>query len=109
MMSSLGQNPTDAKLRIKVVNNAIDFHHFLDVMTREAADTEAAEGTRDAFEFFDKNVNGSIDRAELRRIMRILGEKIIDEEVEEIFNEADLDGDGNIDYEEFSEMMLSGF
>ena len=33
-------------------------------------------------------------------------EKLTDEEIEQMVNEADLDGDGLIDYEEFVKMML---
>ena len=36
-----------------------------------------------------------------------LGEKLIDEEVDEMIREADIDGDGQINYEEFAKMMMS--
>lgn len=34
-----------------------------------------------------------------------LGEKLSDEEVEQMINEADLDGDGQVNFEEFVKMM----
>jgi len=34
-----------------------------------------------------------------------IGEKLTDEEIEEMINEADIDGDGTINYEEFVFMM----
>ena len=34
-----------------------------------------------------------------------LGEKLSEEEVEEIVKEADVDGDGQVDYEEFLQMF----
>ena len=36
-----------------------------------------------------------------------LGEKLSDEEVEQMINEADLDGDGQVNYEEFVKMMTT--
>ena len=36
---------------------------------------------------------------ELRHIMTTLGEKLTNEEVEEMIKEADIDGDGTINYE----------
>ena len=51
--------------------------------------------------------NGFISAAELRHIMTNLGEKLTDEEVDEMIREADIDGDGQINYEEFVKMMMS--
>lgn len=48
---------------------------------------------------FDKDGNGYISAAELRHVMTNLGEKLTDEEVEEMIKEADIDGDGQVNYE----------
>ena len=37
--------------------------------------------------------------AELRHVMTNLGEKLTDEEVDEMIREADIDGDGQVNYE----------
>ena len=39
--------------------------------------------------------------------MTNLGEKLTDEEVDEMIREADIDGDGQVNYEEFVNMMTS--
>ena len=39
--------------------------------------------------------------------MTNLGEKLTDEEVDEMIREADIDGDGQVNYEEFVTMMTS--
>lgn len=36
-----------------------------------------------------------------------LGESLTDEEVDQMIKEADLDGDGLVNYEEFVKMMLA--
>ena len=56
---------------------------------------------------FDKDGNGYISAAELRHVMTNLGEKLTDEEVDEMIREADIDGDGQVNYEEFVAMMTS--
>ena len=49
----------------------------------------------------------SCSAAELRHVMTNLGEKLTDEEVDEMIREADIDGDGQVNYEEFVTMMTS--
>ena len=51
------------------------------------------------YRVFDKDTNGFISAAELRHVMTNLGEKLTDEEVDEMIREADIDGDGQINYE----------
>ena len=54
---------------------------------------------RQAFRIFDKDGNGYISRQELQIVMGNLGENLTDEEVDEMIKEADVDGDGRINYE----------
>lgn len=39
--------------------------------------------------------------------MTNLGEKLTEDEVDEMIREADIDGDGHINYEEFVRMMMA--
>ena len=88
-------------------NGTIDFPEFLTMMARKMKDTDSEEEILEAFKVFDKDGNGFISAAELRHIMANLGEKLTDEEVDEMIREADIDGDGQINYEEFVKMMMS--
>lgn len=54
--------------------------------------------TSDHILFFQDG-NGYISAAELRHVMTNLGEKLTDEEVDEMIREADIDGDGQVNYE----------
>ena len=38
-----------------------------------------------------------------------LGDKLSEEEVDDLINEADVDGDGNLNYEEFVRMLSAGW
>ena len=59
-----------------------------------------------AFQMFDKDKSGYIDAKEIRTVTTTLGEKLTDKEVEEFMQEADIDGDGRLSYNEFVNMML---
>merc|ERR1712012_825130 len=59
-----------------------------------------------AFFRFDKDNNGSIDRAELKAMMAATGKKASDSEIDALFKKGDIDGDGNIDLVEFIKLMF---
>lgn len=62
-----------------------------------------------AFEFcriFDKDDDGFISVAELRHIMQSLGEKMSDQEMDEMVTEADRERDGLINYERKCELSF---
>ncbi len=69
------------------------------MMAKKMRETDSEEELREAFRVFDKDGNGYISAAELRHVMTNLGEKLSDEEVDEMIKEADLDGDGMVNYE----------
>lgn len=64
---------------------------------KEGGDSD--EEIREYFRVFDKDGNGFISAAELRHVMTTLGEKLTAEEVDEMIREADINGDGQVNYE----------
>ncbi|CAL9145723.1 calmodulin-like protein 11 [Musa acuminata AAA Group] len=112
-IGSLGQNPTEEELKDMIMevdingNGTIEFTEFLNLMARKMKETDAEEELREAFKVFDKDQNGYISASELRNVMINLGEKITDEEVLQMIKEADTDGDGQVNFEEFSRMMMA--
>jgi len=50
------------------------------------------------FRFFDEDGDGTISREELKKCMRKIGEELSDDDLNEMLNEADLNGDGQIDF-----------
>lgn len=113
IMQSLGQNPTQAELQDMINevdadgNGSIDFPEFLTMMAKKMKDIDSVHEIKEAFRVFDKEGKGYISAAELRNVMTNLGEKLTDEEVDEMIREADIDGDGQINYEEFVQIMTT--
>ena len=60
---------------------------------------------REAFRIFDKDKSGYIDGREIILVTSTLGQALSQEELEAFMAEADLDGDGKLDYNEFVAMM----
>merc|ERR1711971_62500 len=113
-MRSMGQSPTDEELQemIKEVdsngNGTIEFSEFLSKMAGKMAFSPISEKEiYDAFRVFDKDGNGFISPAELRYVMSKMGQVITDDEVDQMIQEADLDGDGQVNYREFVKMMTA--
>ena len=113
IMAALHYNPTEAELQDMINevdsdgNGTIDFPEFLTMMAKKMKDADSENEIKEAFAVFDKDGNGYISAAELRHVMNNLGEKLTDEEVDEMIREADVDGDGQVNYEEFVLMMTS--
>jgi len=109
VMRNHGLNPTDDELKDMIrnvdknSNGAIDFNEFIEMMVRRDAKVE--EDVMHAFRVFDRDGDGYISVEELRLTMNNLGEPLTDQEVRSMIEEADLDGDGRINFQEFARLM----
>lgn len=86
-------------IQIFLGNGVIDFEEFLEMIVKEMNKTDTEEEMREAFKIFDRSGNGFITAKELKHGMVYMGERLSDEEVEEMMREADSDGDGRISFE----------
>ncbi|XP_051218651.1 calcium-dependent protein kinase 12 [Lolium perenne] len=87
-------------------SGSIDYTEFLTAMMNKHK-LEKEEDLLLAFQHFDKDNSGYISREELEQAMTEYG--MGDEaNIKEVLDEVDKDKDGNIDYEEFVEMMRKG-
>ncbi len=85
----------------------IQFEEFLLLFSKHKKNIPEDEELRQAFKVFDADGNGTISKVELKRVMDMLGEKLSDAQIDEMMKEADLNGDGEIDFFEFKKMMSS--
>ena len=60
----------------------------------------------DAFKIFDRDGNGYIDAKEFKQVVTRMGNCLTNAEADEFMLEADLNGDGKLDFNEFMQMML---
>jgi centrin-1 len=108
----------------------IDFEEFVEMMTGKMGDRDSPEEIRRVFKLFDDDETGKISFRNLKRVARELGENMTDEELQEMINkvrlfprelslaghclrltmlcsasQADLDGDGEVNEDEFMRIM----
>lgn len=112
-MRSLGQNPSESELTDMInevdVNSdgLIDFPEFLTMMARKMKDTDLEAEIAEAFKVFDRNGDGKISAAELRHVLTSIGEKLSDADVDQMIREADTNNDGEIDIQEFTQLLTA--
>jgi len=113
ILKSLGHDCNEIELNSMIddvdmdLDKHINFDEFLTIMNKRSIEIDIEEELMEAFKVFDKDGNGRLEANELRHIMLTLGERLSDEEIEEMINEADSKGLGYIDYKDFVKIMLS--
>eukprot|EP00092_Neocalanus_flemingeri_P045719 GFUD01051231.1.p1 GENE.GFUD01051231.1~~GFUD01051231.1.p1 ORF type:complete len:146 (+),score=68.28 GFUD01051231.1:51-488(+) len=112
VMRAMGQNPTEDELLNLVMevdmdgNGTIEFDEFLDMMKKKASEVDEEAELREAFKIFDRDKDGFISMKELKKVTSMLGTVLTKEEIDEFMAEADVDGNGKLDYDEFVKMLL---
>ncbi|XP_037365625.1 centrin-1 [Talpa occidentalis] len=110
-MRALGFEPTKEEVK-KMVSEIdkegtgkVSFNDFLALMTQKMAEKDTKEEILKAFRLFDDDETGKISFRNLKRVASELGEHLTDEELQEMIEEADRDGDGEVNEEEFLQIM----
>merc|ERR1719277_2493883 len=90
VLRALGQNPTEADVRRLVQNQKtegrVSFETFLPILqaVSQKKISDTVEDFIEGLRHFDKDGNGFISSAELRRMLTSLGEKMTEGEVESL-------------------------
>lgn len=134
VMRQLGLNPSETQV-LDIINSAdvdkngvIDIDEFISLMPaltggadllfnntpqpaaysteKKGKTADEEEELRRAFLSFDTNGDGSISAEELQIAMKSVGENLTRDEISAIIHEVDNDGDGKIDYIEFTRLYL---
>merc|ERR1712048_1321890 len=85
-------------------NGTMEFTEFLSMMTGKMGEKDSREDIEKVFKLFDDD-NTKISFRNLARVAEELGENIDDEELQDMINQADRDGDGEINLDEFYRIM----
>ena len=109
-MRSLGQNPTDAEVQDMINevdvdgSGSMEFPEFCVMMVKKMSESDTENEVREAYRVFDKEREGFITRSELRMIFAALPDKLSAEEIDEMLEAADEDGESLLDISYISEL-----
>ncbi|KAF4325479.1 hypothetical protein BBO99_00002034 [Phytophthora kernoviae] len=112
-MRALGFQVKKAEIRQLIADidkdesGTINLDEFIEMMTGKMArnSRDSREEITKIFQLFDDDNTGKISFRNLKRVCTELGETLTDEEMQEMIDEADRDGDGLINEEEFFRVM----
>ncbi|CAL1545279.1 unnamed protein product [Lymnaea stagnalis] len=91
----------------KKSKNEVDFNEFLEIIIDKQGDTrDTYDEIIKGFKMFDFDGEGSISLEKLKRACTLAEIKFTQKELEEMIEEADLDGNGCVDQSEFIQIML---
>ena len=77
----------------------IELTEFINIIESRKESIQLEDAMREAFDVFDQDQNGYIDRKELKNVMHRLGNDLADDVIDKMIKDADKDGDGRIDFE----------
>ncbi|KAL9270192.1 putative calcium-binding protein CML10 [Drosera capensis] len=116
ILESLGTATTDSELALMMTemdsnsDGFVEFPEFAEFYNRTdgkgfgGVEDEVRE-LKEAFDVYDKDKNGKISPKELLAVLKGLGEKCDLKDCKRMIGEVDVDGDGQVNFEEFKKMM----
>merc|ERR1711907_905409 len=86
-------------------NGTIDWDEFMMLMGGKMSDKDMKDDMIKAFKLFDTEGTGKVTFKNLQAVARELGESMSDSDLQGMMDEADTDGDGEINEDEFLAVM----
>merc|ERR1712118_559809 len=110
-MKALGCEPKPGEIE-KMIGDVDDdgsgeigFPEFLQMMTQKILMKDPKDDMLKAFRLFDDDQTGTVSFKNLKRVAKETNQTLTDDELKEMLADADKDGDGVLNEEEFLRMM----
>ena len=90
---------------VKNLENEITFDRFCSIVDEQQKTSLTKEQLINSFDCFDTKKTGKCSAEELFHALKVVGEKLTDDDIEYIQSKMEIDQNGNIDYKAFVEML----
>jgi len=110
-LRALGFEPTMKEIQTLVADvtpecsNSLSYEEFMKIMLIKMTAEESQSEILRAFRLFDDDKTGKISFENIKRVSIELEEELTDEEIRDMINQVDEDGDGEISLEEFVKLF----
>ena len=84
----------------------VSYEQYFSIAKKLMVERDPLDEIRKAFQLFDEEKKGKISLKNLRKVSKELGEQVDDDELQAMIDEFDADNDGEINEQEFIQLML---
>jgi len=110
VIRACGQAPSQKQVEgmVKEIGESakLDFNQFITLAMKNPIPCGTAEEVLESFKVIDKDGSGFLPSSELKHTMANLGEKLTDIEAEYMLQEAGVDAENKVNYEQFVRDMM---
>jgi len=112
VVRSVGLNPTEAELKeimndVSGMGGKVDASTLCQLIVKRVRELKtSADQLKDALQVFDKQGTGLIPVQDLKLSLMSLGEKLTEEQLDELIREVDQDGEGMINSDDVVRVLL---
>lgn len=113
LMRALGQTSSKEDVMELIASvdqegdGTVTFAEFLSIIGPRMKDEISNQDICDAFEVLDEKGHGEVPAKDIRHMWMTMGEKLTEDEIRETFAKHNVDVDGMVSFQKFTEMMLN--
>mmetsp|Transcript_118487 Transcript_118487/g.342614 ORF Transcript_118487/g.342614 Transcript_118487/m.342614 type:complete len:218 (-) Transcript_118487:164-817(-) len=100
--------PMEENIAVLLGPAKIDFNEFFKRLTAKLSPEDKVEDIMGIFELFDNDSTGTISFDNLQNVARIIGAKETPQQIQDMLNTLDTDGDNELDPIDFYTCLISG-
>jgi len=115
VVRSVGLKPSEAEIhdiqgQVQQMGGDVDLSTLVELVSSNVTNppAEKPEAFREMFAMYDKDGRGAISVSEMRHLLTSVGEKLTDEEADQLLKVSGCVQNGQVQYDKFIQVILKG-